>query len=106
MDDMKAKAARLKENHVTNTLANQAMALGRGTNKALAGQYVYRAKAADDKRKRANVHHAGSHFVMGHRRAVQKGKVQGLNIGRKGGAQGARLQAARMAARRGAAEGE
>jgi hypothetical protein len=50
-----------------------------GNSKALASQYTYRLDPADNPRRRANVHHAGSHYHMASVSGRTKGTVAGLS---------------------------
>lgn len=78
-------------------ILNRQFALAKGNSKALPGQYVYRPDAADDTRKRANIHHTGSHYHMAASRSMNFGRQKGLLA--RHSSQGARLQATRMAAK-------
>ncbi len=71
--------------------------LAKGNSKAIASQYVFKQDAADNTRRRANVHHAGSHYHMQAARTMQFGRQKGLMA--RHSSQGARLQASRMAAK-------
>lgn len=71
--------------------------LAKGNSKAIASQYVFKQDAADNARRRANVHHAGSHYHMQAARTMQFGRQKGLMA--RHSSQGARLQASRMAAK-------
>ena len=78
-------------------ILNRQFALAKGNSKALPGQYVYRPDAADGTRKRANIHHTGSHYHMAASRSMNFGRQKGLLA--RHSSQGARLQATRMAAK-------
>jgi hypothetical protein len=72
-------------------------ALSKGNSKALPSQYVFKQDIADNSRRRANVHHAGSHYHMQAARSMQFGRQKGLMA--RHSSQGARLQASRMSAK-------
>eukprot|EP00531_Pseudo-nitzschia_arenysensis_P002206 CAMPEP_0116139922 /NCGR_PEP_ID=MMETSP0329-20121206/13565_1 /TAXON_ID=697910 /ORGANISM="Pseudo-nitzschia arenysensis, Strain B593" /LENGTH=548 /DNA_ID=CAMNT_0003634987 /DNA_START=146 /DNA_END=1792 /DNA_ORIENTATION=- len=72
-------------------------ALAKGNSKAIPSQYIFKQDAADNSRRRANVHHAGSHYHMQAARTMQFGRQKGLMA--RHSSQGARLQASRMAAK-------
>mmetsp|Transcript_3636 Transcript_3636/g.7938 ORF Transcript_3636/g.7938 Transcript_3636/m.7938 type:complete len:593 (+) Transcript_3636:85-1863(+) len=78
-------------------LMSKQFALAGGNSKALPAQYVRKQDAADNARRRANVHHAGSHYHMQAARTMQFGRQKGLMA--RHSSQGARLQASRMAAK-------
>ena len=71
--------------------------LAKGNSKAIPSQYVFKQDKADNARRRANVHHAGSHYHMQAARTMQFGRQKGLMA--RHSSQGARLQASRMAAK-------
>ncbi len=71
--------------------------LAKGNSKAIPSQYVFKQDVADNARRRANVHHAGSHYHMQAARTMQFGRQKGLMA--RHSSQGARLQASRMAAK-------
>jgi hypothetical protein len=73
-------------------------AFGKGTNKALAGQFACKQDAADSAARRAIVHHwgaggGGSHYNMAAAKSALKGTQKGLLS--RHSKQGARLQAQR-----------
>ena len=78
-------------------LLNKEFNIAKGNSKALPGQYSFKQFSADDSRKRQNVHHTGSHYVMAASSSRSKGTIQGLTS--RHSKQGASLQASRMAAR-------
>ena len=78
-------------------LMSKEFALAKGNSKALPSQYVFKQDVADNTRRRANVHHAGSHYHMQAARSMQFGRQKGLMA--RHSSQGARLQASRMAAK-------
>mmetsp|Transcript_23382 Transcript_23382/g.55364 ORF Transcript_23382/g.55364 Transcript_23382/m.55364 type:complete len:558 (-) Transcript_23382:147-1820(-) len=78
-------------------LMTRQFALAKGNSKALPSQFVYKQDAADNARRRANVHHAGSHYHMQAARSMQFGRRKGLMA--RHSSQGARLQASRMTAK-------
>eukprot|EP00591_Stephanopyxis_turris_P007759 CAMPEP_0195520804 /NCGR_PEP_ID=MMETSP0794_2-20130614/17550_1 /TAXON_ID=515487 /ORGANISM="Stephanopyxis turris, Strain CCMP 815" /LENGTH=524 /DNA_ID=CAMNT_0040650227 /DNA_START=66 /DNA_END=1637 /DNA_ORIENTATION=+ len=78
-------------------LLGREFAFKKGNSKALPAQYIRKVDAADDARKRANVHHAGSHYHMQAARSMQFGRSKGLMA--RHSAQGSRLQASRMLAK-------
>ncbi|GMI55601.1 hypothetical protein TeGR_g11789, partial [Tetraparma gracilis] len=78
-------------------LLARGFAVARGNSKAIASQYTYRIDPADNARRRANVHHTGSHYVMQQASSMRHGRTQGLMA--RHSSQGARLQARRMEAR-------
>jgi hypothetical protein len=78
-------------------LMSKQFALGKGNSKALPSQYVFKEDAADNSRRRANIHHAGSHYHMQAARSMQFGRRKGLMA--RHSSQGARLQASRMSAK-------
>jgi hypothetical protein len=63
-DTLEAKLEAYNKHKTECQLLNRGFAMAKGNSKALAGQYVYRPGAADDTRKRANVHHAGRYVMM------------------------------------------
>jgi pre-60S factor REI1 len=67
-------------------ILTKSSALFKGTSKAIASTYVYKPSAADNKRTRAIVHHAGSHFHMAGTRQFHRGvRVKGIKMrGRHG----------------------
>jgi len=75
----------------------QQFRLAKGNSKALPAQYTFKPNAADNARRRANVHHAGSHYHMQAARSMQFGRQKGLTA--RHSSQGARLQASRMSAK-------
>lgn len=85
---------RHKEEH---RLLGREFRFARGNSKALASQYTFRIDPADNERRRANVHHTGSHYHMQAARTMQFGRQKGLMA--RHSAQGSRLQASRMAAK-------
>jgi hypothetical protein len=59
----------------------------KGTSKAIASTYVYKPGAADNKHRRAIVHHAGSHFHMAGSRQFHRGvRVKGVKFRSRRGA--------------------
>ena len=78
-------------------LLGREFARANGNSKSLPAQYVFRKDPADNKRVRANVHHAGSHYHMQAARSMQFGRRKGMMA--RHSSQGARLQASRMAAK-------
>ena len=59
----------------------------KGTSKAIASTYVYKPGAADNKHRRAIVHHAGSHFHMAGSRQFHRGvRVKGIKFRSRRGA--------------------
>ena len=78
-------------------LMSRQFALSKGNSKALPSQYVFKQDIADNSRRRANVHHAGSHYHMQAARSMQFGRQKGLMA--RHSSQGARLQASRMSAK-------
>jgi hypothetical protein len=58
-DTLEAKLEAYNKHKAECQLLNKGFAFAKGNSKALPGQYCYRPSAADDTRKRANVHHAG-----------------------------------------------
>ena len=101
VSELSTRLEQLRAHEREQRLMNKEMKRAKGNAKALAGQYVRKQDVADDTRKRANVHHAGSHYHMAASRSMQKGRKQGLMA--RHSAQGSRLQASRMASRAGLA---
>ena len=97
LDTMAQKLAAYNRHKENCHLICQQHALAKGNSKAIPSQYVFRQDAADNSRRRANVHHAGSHYHMQAARTMQFGRQKGLMA--RHSSQGARLQASRMAAK-------
>jgi len=94
-DTLEARLEAYNKHKTECQLLNKGFAFAKGNSKALASQYVYKPGVADDARKRANVHHTGSHYHMQAARSMQFGRMKGMMA--RHSSQGARLQAKRMA---------
>jgi len=99
MNEIESRLSELRAHERERRLMAKEMSKAKGTSKALPGQYVRKQEVADDTRKRANIHHAGSHYHMAAGRGQMHGKKKGLVA--RHSSQGSRLQATRMACRAG-----
>ena len=74
------------ERKAKNGILTRSFRLFKGTSKAIASTYVYKASAADNKQRRSIVHHAGSHFHMAGTKQFHRGvRVKGVKMrGRHG----------------------
>jgi len=97
IDTLQQKLDAYKKHKDHCQLMAKEFAFRKGNSKALPAQYVRKKDAADNARRRANVHHAGSHYHMQMARSMQFGRHKGMMA--RHSAQGARLQAGRMAAK-------
>ena len=97
MDNLQARLDAYNAYKKENQLMVREFAFANGNSKALPSQYTYRLDPADNARRRANVHHAGSHYHMASASGRTKGTVAGLSS--RHSSQGQRLQASRMQAR-------
>lgn len=97
MDNLQARLNAYNTYKKEQQLMVKEFTFANGNSKALASQYTYRLDPADNPRRRANVHHAGSHYHMASASGRTKGTVAGLSS--RHSSQGARLQASRMQAK-------
>ena len=96
VDELQHKLDVYNKHKAECALLGRQFALSKGNSKAIPSQYIFRKDAADNRRQRANVHHAGSHYHMQMSRSMQFGRTKGLLA--RHSSQGSRLQASRMAA--------
>jgi len=96
VDELQNKLDVYNKHKAECALLGRQFALSKGNSKAIPSQYIFRKDAADNRRQRANVHHAGSHYHMQMSRSMQFGRTKGLLA--RHSSQGSRLQASRMAA--------
>jgi hypothetical protein len=69
------------ERKARNGILTKSHTLFKGTSKAIASNYTYKPSAADNKQRRAIVHHAGSHFHMAGTRQFHRGvRVKGIKM--------------------------
>lgn len=122
METLQSRLEEYQRHKAEHQLLGREFRFAKGNSKALASQYTFRIDPADNARARANVHHAGryastlfyftvfypcsrsyltsyiiSHYHMQMSRSMQFGRTKGLMA--RHSAQGARLQASRMAAK-------
>ena len=97
MDNLQARLNAYNTYKKEQQLMVKEFSFANGNSKALASQYTYRLDPADNPRRRANVHHAGSHYHMASASGRTKGTVAGMSS--RHSSQGARLQASRMQAK-------
>ncbi|GMH86829.1 hypothetical protein TrVE_jg1955 [Triparma verrucosa] len=96
-DNLEARLAAYNAHKKECQLLNREFALSKGVSKALPAQYARKQFVADDSRKRENIHHTGSHYVMAASRGMYHGRKKGLVA--RHSSQGARLQASRVQAK-------
>ena len=96
VDELQHKLDVYNKHKAECALLGRQFALSKGNSKAIPSQYIFKKDAADNRRQRANVHHAGSHYHMQMSRSMQFGRTKGLLA--RHSSQGSRLQASRMAA--------
>ena len=97
MDNLQARLNAYNTYKKEQQLMVKEFTFANGNSKALASQYTYRLDPSDNPRRRANVHHAGSHYHMASASGRTKGTVAGMSS--RHSSQGARLQASRMQAK-------
>lgn len=97
MDNLQARLNAYNTYKKEQQLMVKEFTFANGNSKALASQYTYRLDPADNLRRRANVHHAGSHYHMASASGRTKGTVTGMSS--RHSSQGARLQASRVQAK-------
>lgn len=101
---LQAKAAQWRETKLRNGVLVKSHMFAKGKSKAISSTFVFKKDPADNKARRAIVHHwgaggGGSHYHMAGSRNFQKGnRKKGLIL--RHSRQGARMQAARSQKRR------